>query len=911
MILSSASALIFVGLAATASPSTRIALVVDETLDGAARDASEVEAALLEHLGAREGLVFVDASRAEAVRSAAAGRPLSSADVSALVGAVDADLLIVGEAELATADAGLLPGVTAVEGSARLRVVATDSAQVLGALRARAVGSHYSPKFAAAKAAEALAKALEPKLDGLLERPTRLELSLALPAPIDGPSADTLVRCIAALDEVKEARLLHLAADRAKIELSSGLDAPTLARRFSEADASCGVRVLAQARRVLNGRYEPEANLRVPVIARAFRHQGQKQPRDRWLATELPRAFLAELGGRPFLDVDLGAGLDRPVPEQGLELRGSFARRGDEMRVTVELLTAKRTPVLRLTPVCPSEARASCLSEAARELASKTFDALQRHREELPRLSERRAEGLSFESLALKGIKPAEMANRPGGQAIGTATVLNRAAQPVVDVELSVQIEGLSLEPGRARIARLAPGESAEIPVRVVLAADALREHDGNQIVAARLRASGRLDGASLRTERTTGVLVYARGAMDWRSAPSAAAAFVTPEHPAVRARVSEARKGLARTPPGALAEPLALAMTIASVRYGKDPVNPFAQDELDYVQFPAETLQSGAGDCDDLAVLYASLLEAAGHPALLVLVPGHMFAAVGLDLPPSAAGRVSPEPGATFEHGGRLWVPVETTRLGEGFDAAWRAGARRFGEEAEPTLISVREGWRAHPPADLYRGPTPSPSRLDSAAVETALASLESARSSAVEAQVRTLRNHSDAPSQNRAAVLLGLEGRTDEARSVLETVLGGGPNAPAENNLGNLRLLAGAPAEAEARYQRALDLAPAALPILLNATIASYLQTKADPSAQARLTGYIDRALAKDAAAVTQFLARLPATAGTVGSTAPLAGLARLLQSRGVASAAPARIASQDNGREDLALVLHWVTE
>ena len=63
-------------------------------------------------------------------------------------------------------------------------------------------------------------------------------------------------------------------------------------------------------------------------------------------------------------------------------------------------------------------------------------------------------------------------------------------------------------------------------------------------------------------------------------------------------------------------------------VQYVPDPVG------VEYVAPPAETVECGGGDCDDQAVLVASLCEAVGFPTRIVLCEsgrreGHMLAEV------------------------------------------------------------------------------------------------------------------------------------------------------------------------------------------------------------------------------------------------------------------------------------------
>ena len=77
-----------------------------------------------------------------------------------------------------------------------------------------------------------------------------------------------------------------------------------------------------------------------------------------------------------------------------------------------------------------------------------------------------------------------------------------------------------------------------------------------------------------------------------------------------------------------------------------------------DYWQYPAETLLSGEGDCEDQALLLASVLEAMGMDTVLVIESGHMLVGVDVD------GR----DGNTVEYHGREYMtadPYNGYRLG------------------------------------------------------------------------------------------------------------------------------------------------------------------------------------------------------------------------------------------------------
>lgn len=78
------------------------------------------------------------------------------------------------------------------------------------------------------------------------------------------------------------------------------------------------------------------------------------------------------------------------------------------------------------------------------------------------------------------------------------------------------------------------------------------------------------------------------------------------------------------------------------NIRYVQDP------PDLELVQTPQKTIEYGAGDCDDQAVLVAALLTSVGHPC--------QFLAVGFQGGPLAHVLTRTKIGAN-------WVAVETIK--------------------------------------------------------------------------------------------------------------------------------------------------------------------------------------------------------------------------------------------------------
>lgn len=85
-----------------------------------------------------------------------------------------------------------------------------------------------------------------------------------------------------------------------------------------------------------------------------------------------------------------------------------------------------------------------------------------------------------------------------------------------------------------------------------------------------------------------------------------------------------------------------------SDIRYTRDV------KDVETLYYPEQTLAQGYGDCDDKAVLLASMLLATGHPV--------RFIAVGFE--PGQYSHVYPETKI-----GPYWIPLETT---EPVDIGW-----------------------------------------------------------------------------------------------------------------------------------------------------------------------------------------------------------------------------------------------
>ena len=214
--------------------------------------------------------------------------------------------------------------------------------------------------------------------------------------------------------------------------------------------------------------------------------------------------------------------------------------------------------------------------------------------------------------------------------------------------------------------------------------------------------------------QKTAPLTLHGRGALTW-DAVERAAAFVTSTDPAVTAftrslLVAFEEQIQSLGPPGQhLMQALVLfeGLKQHGVRYLPDANTPYArvstnQATVDHIQYPAQLLQSKAGDCDDLTVLYASLLENAGIATALVDYPGHIFLLFDTGLDWQASYQLPVEKRRYLPRGDRLWIPVEITRVGDSFHQAWQAGVDEIGTlspmEQRRRIVETATAWQQYP---------------------------------------------------------------------------------------------------------------------------------------------------------------------------------------------------------------------
>jgi hypothetical protein len=255
---------------------------------------------------------------------------------------------------------------------------------------------------------------------------------------------------------------------------------------------------------------------------------------------------------------------------------------------------------------------------------------------------------------------------------VGTAVLRNTGSETVTDLSVRFYVERYMDNPKKCDgPTSLRGGEPAQIELYALFTDEILAVTEATK-VSYKLSYEYTLKGKRETGEYTESMRVYDRNAITWDDSRRVAA-FVTARDPAVlqfSKNVMSWTKGKASPALNAnLCTAMALheALRLSGMTYVVDPKTPFAtfsasSGAVDFLQFPRHTLIYKAGDCDDLSILYAALLESVGIETAFVTIPGHIFVAFSLGIPAAEARKTFLKADELIYGEGSSWVPVEVT---------------------------------------------------------------------------------------------------------------------------------------------------------------------------------------------------------------------------------------------------------
>ena len=284
-------------------------------------------------------------------------------------------------------------------------------------------------------------------------------------------------------------------------------------------------------------------------------------------------------------------------------------------------------------------------------------------------------------------------------------------------------------------------------------------------------------------------------------------------------------------------------------VGYIADASTPYVKlseqaEAVDLLRFPVETLVAKAGDCDDLSILFAALLESVSVQSAFVTTPGHIFVAFNLGIDKRAAGDIFSNPDdLVVREDGSVWMPVEVTLVRDGFLRAWKAGAQEWSRAAadgKAEFVTMNYAWNeaGFPDVDTGRVLQGSVSSPDTARVyEATSLSLSQVATAEIKTRADELlallkKTPGDAKLLNRLGVLYARFGLLKDARTQFDLIVKTTKDVPSSTliNLGNLSYLEGRYQDAFDFYSRALTKSNDSVVAILGKARAAYELRKDD---------------------------------------------------------------------------------
>jgi hypothetical protein len=456
----------------------------------------------------------------------------------------------------------------------------------------------------------------------------------------------------------------------------------------------------------------------------------------------------------------------------------------------------------------------------------------------------------------------------------GSVKIVNREDAEIRDVKVSFDAGHYMDQPKVCgEYPLIAKGQSVTVPVKALFTDQVLN-------ITQNIDAKGEIIveyeylGSDRQVRTPIDFQMHHRNAITW-SDDRRAASFVSPTNPAAL-WFGKYAAGIVRDRfRGDINKPLqyAIGMFEAERLYGLNyvvvPANDFSvkhgiKDYIDSVQFPHQTLSNRGGDCSDLAILFATLMQSVGVEAAFITIPGHIFAAFDTGLDEATAKSTFYDPNLLVYRGGKAWIPVEITMVKDGFIKAWRVAAKEWADNVRAgsaAFYALPDCWKVYPPAAVP-GVNPRfvlPDETDTAVAFDAALDRFVARESEPEVQSLTAELSKEKPEfrENEVGILFAHYGMlkeswkefSDSAKADFQ---------PAWTNLGNVAFLRQDYKLALSYYQWSYKLNPADDNALLGCARCEYELEDFDSSD----------------AAYAELKARNPSLAGRFGYLASIFG-------------------------------------
>ena len=419
---------------------------------------------------------------------------------------------------------------------------------------------------------------------------------------------------------------------------------------------------------------------------------------------------------------------------------------------------------------------------------------------------------------------------------IGSVTLKNEEKTRIKDVQIEFLVPQYMEGPRViAVIPEMKPGEEVTVPITALFRNDILQITEKDSVQAL-ISAEYSVSSATVTAKRNESLKIYDRNSINWNDTRKAAA-FITAKDPTIlkfaRNVTSEVAKKSSRVINQNLTDGIAIfeALRKYGIEYKVDPDSSYAQlseneTATDYLQFPVQTLDYQTGDCDDMSILYSSMLEAVSVETAFITTPGHIYIAFNLGLNKKQAQRIFSNTENIIFMEGKGWIPVEVTALKSGFLKAWNLGAREW-REAESIgktgFFPIRKAWVEYEPTwfgseenKTVASRIPD-SRTIVNAYKNSMEQFTRMQISPLVAKIEDMiKKRPSARLVNRLGTIYATYGMLDKAKRQFSKAAQSN-YVPALVNLGNISYLNGKYSDALKLYQKAYRYNPDSTAVLL----------------------------------------------------------------------------------------------
>jgi tetratricopeptide (TPR) repeat protein len=425
---------------------------------------------------------------------------------------------------------------------------------------------------------------------------------------------------------------------------------------------------------------------------------------------------------------------------------------------------------------------------------------------------------------------------------IGKITIKNTGKIPMEDVRVKVFINKYMDNPKLCEEMEFLKGDTEKDVLLYALFNENVLSITESTKVQINVVVESSVAGENYANETVQTMRLYSRNETTWDD-DRRAAAFVSLKDPTVL-RFSknvlsmvkgEASNAINKNFLAAMA--FHSALTLYGISYVIDPSTPYEEfsekkGTVDYLQFPSQTLDYKAGDCDDLSILYCALLESVGIETAFITIPGHIYIAFSLNMSPSKAKREFLNKDDLIFADDKTWCPMEATMFKEGFIQAWKIGAREWRENNGKNLANlypVRDAWKVYEAVGLTGDPVGITLPTRNAVVKSFLDQINEFLKMELYPRVADLegelkKSGGDSRVRNTLGILYAKYGIYDKAEEQFRKVLAKEEYLPALVNMGNISFLNKAYEKAKEYYERAHKINPDNTVILLNLAKVNY---------------------------------------------------------------------------------------